>query len=664
MSASTPESRALALFRAGRWPEAESAWREVLARDPEHADALHVLGFILARTGRREEGMTLVDRSIERDPGNPGFLNNRAILLSDSGRLDEALADVRRAVEREPRFLAGYCHLGSLLRRLGRHEEALAAFHRALLLDPRSVDAHVGLGNVLRSRGERAGAAASFQAALALDPSNAPAHYNLGCLRLDEGDARAAESSFRRALDCDARNPQAWTSLAAALMRLGRSAEARAGFERALALQPGAAEALNGLGVLAHREGAVDEAIGCFARALEARPGFVQALVNWGNALKDRGDFESAESMYRRALEASPEDADALNNLGNVALERGDIEAARASYRAALEARPGSADPRYSLGQIALREQRFAQGWEDFELRFDTHPPQATLRHFAVPRLDADMLGAVRRVAVWREQGIGDQVLFSTLLPDLVARGLTAVVEVDARLVEAYRRSVPALEFRTPGDFDGAIAGCDCEVPIGSLPRLFRPDVRSFAAQPRALLVPDERRVREARAGLGEGRWLALSWRSFQRFGRGGLAHRKSFPLGLVEALAGRGVRLLDVQYGDVAEERESLERRHPGLLQRLPGLDLQEDLEGLMAALAACELVVTTSNATAHLAGAIGKRTWLLYLAGHPPFHYWAPRPDGRSLWYPSVEVLTDHSWTTWESALEAVGRRLEQGL
>jgi hypothetical protein len=77
------------------------------------------------------------------------------------------------------------------------------------------------------------------------------------------------------------------------------------------------------------------------------------------------------------------------------------------------------------------------------------------------------------------------------------------------------------------------------------------------------------------------------------------------------------------------------------------------------MAAIEACDLVVTTSNVTAHLAGIIGKRTWLVYLRGIAPFHYWVPGSDGRSLWYPSVEVVTHDAWTAWDQALRAVVAR-----
>jgi len=124
------------------------------------------------------------------------------------------------------------------------------------------------------------------------------------------------------------------------------------------------------------------------------------------------------------------------------------------------------------------------------------------------------------------------------------------------------------------------------------------------------------------------------------------MAARKSIALEHFARLAqSTGARLLDLQYGDVAAERAAFEAKHPGVLVRLDDLDTYANLEGIAAAMQACERVVTASNANAHLAGAIGKLTTLAFV-GTAPFHYWVPGPGGRSLWYPSVEIAIDPEW------------------
>jgi len=94
-----------------------------------------------------------------------------------------------------------------------------------------------------------------------------------------------------------------------------------------------------------------------------------------------------------------------------------------------------------------------------------------------------------------------------------------------------------------------------------------------------------------------------------------------------------------------------------------VPGLDRREDIDGILAAIEACDLVVTSSNVTAHFAGALGKPTWLVYLGANAPFHYWEPRTDKRSLWYPSVELVTDTRWSDWKDAFEAIAKRMQAG-
>jgi hypothetical protein len=183
-------------------------------------------------------------------------------------------------------------------------------------------------------------------------------------------------------------------------------------------------------------------------------------------------------------------------------------------------------------------------------------------------------------------------------------------------------------------------------VAIGSLPRFFRPDVHSFTAQPKALLVPDPARVEAMRAKLGDGPWIAISWKSLQSGDRKGLAARKSIPLERFATLAQEsGARLLDLQYGDVSAERAEFQAKHPSVLTKLEDLDTFVDLEGIAAAMIACGRVVTASNVNAHIAGAIGVPTTLAYKGG-APFHYWVPGPKGRSLWYPSVEIAIDPEW------------------
>jgi tetratricopeptide (TPR) repeat protein len=489
-------------------------------------------------------------------------------------------------------------------------------------------------------------------------------------------------------VEAEPRFADGWSNYGAALRESGRMDEAIAALERAVKLAPLAANAVSNLGIAYLSRNRFYEAIACQRRALELKPDSAEALTQLANALAGVGRWEEAEAAYRTAIEWQPGYPDAHNNLGMLRSERGDVAGAAASFRAALDLKPDFADatqnlgfllqqegrageaielyrralvsdPRnaraaYNLGIALVSRQEFAEGWELCERRFDTLPPVTIRRAFAVPALEARDLGAGRRIAVWKEQGVGDQILYATLLAELAARGERFVAEIDARLIPAFRRAHPDWQVVTPEESAAAFAQCDRHIAIGSLPRLLRRTLDSFEKQPQALLKPPS----PLGEGRGEGRpRLGISWRTFQPKVRGELGKRKSSSLAAFLALS-RAADLVDLQYGETADERDAFAKAG-GRLERIEGLDLFNDLDGLLGAIEGCDAVVTTSNVTAHLAGSIGKRALVMFLHGRPPFHYWAS-PGARSLWYPSVEIVTGPDIDTWDKAVAKAHERI----
>jgi len=556
----------------------------------------------------------------------PLILQGKELLRA--GDVHGAARSFHAAVASDPRDSHAHYCLAVVLERLARADEALAHYDRALAIDPRLVGAFVNSGNLLRARGDLDGARDRYRRALDVDPGDAHALNNLAGLAFESRDLPEARRLYERAVESG--SPEASLGLAkvhalvgAELLRSARYEEAERQYREALELQPSLAMAHSGL----------------------------------ASALAEQDQHESAIALYREALRLDPGDYEAINNLACLALDAGEVEEAKLLFGRAAGAQP---EARYNLSLIALREHDFESGWDAYDLRSEVDPATIGLTRSDLPLLDAGNLSTARRVAVRKEQGLGEQILFLTLLTELTDLGLEAVVESDARLLAAYRRSLPEVTFVAPADANDAFRSCDHQIPVASLGSLFRRTRESFSGQPKSLLVADPARVRRVEEVIPAGRRIGISWRSFQKGRHRRNCERKSAEIESLAPLERSGARLLDLQYGDAAHERTAFDARHPGLRVEVPGLDRFNDLEGVLAAIETCERVVTTSNVTAHFAGALGKPTWLVYLAAQPPFHYWAPGPDGRSLWYPSVEIMTDASWTTWETAFEAVARRL----
>ena len=457
--------------------------------------------------------------------------------------------------------------------------------------------------------------------------------------------------------------------LAAALNERGladfrgkRFAEAVAGYREALELRPDFHEARNNLGCALAAAGQHAEAIACFRAVIEASPRDAGAHNSLGTSLHAQGRPEAARRAFEAALAIEPAHADALINLGFLAQEEGRFSEAITMCRRALAAEPQSATARYDLGFALVCTFDFAEGWELMEWRYRTTPPMVTPRSFAKPEFAEADWGGGHRTAIWGEQGVGDRLVYATLLPEIAARGEAFILETDSRLVAAFARSHPDWKVVTRDRSEAEFAACDRGIPNASLPKLMRRTLADFDRQPRSLLAADRSRAADFRSRLAQPgvRVVGISWRSFQSAGRSVVQRRKSATLAHFDALSRReDLRLLDLQYGDTAAEREAFARAG-GPLTRLEDLDLFNDIDGVLAAVEACDLIVTTSNVTAHFAGALGKRVLLVYLAAVPPFHYWATDGSGRCLWYPSMEIVTGRDLDTWDKVLAVAAERL----
>ena len=692
-----PFQEALDLFTSGQPARAEEVLRALVDGGRAPPEAVELLGGVLSAQGRIEEALQWYDRAKALRPASPTLRHNRAQALATLGRPREALEDLEEAVRLKPDLHPAWNQMGGVLASLGEAAAAERAYRRALALKPDSAEAHYNLGLLFQETARPDEAIACYRKALQARPQFAAAHNNLANALKMRGRNDDALAHYAQAIRIDPNLADAHSNFGTALREAGRVDEAIPLLERAAALRPGAAAVQNNLGIAYFARNRLAESARCHERALAIDPAFHEARNNLGNALAALGRGEEAVACYEAVLAADPAHADAHSNLGLHLQERGDIEGAMRHYEAALAARPGhsdainnlgyllqeqgrredamalyerasAADPlnaraAYNLGLARLCRFEFAEGWRLCELRYNTTPPVAVPRAFPWPRLEAGDLGHGHRTAIWREQGVGDQLLYATLLPELAQGGERFVLEIDKRLVAAFRRSHPGWTVAAPEGPDDRFAGCDRHLAIASLPQLLRPSVESFARQPQALLVADAERSAAYRSRLEApgARVVGISWRSFQPRARGYLQRKKSVDLELFKALSQRGdLRLLDLQYGDTAEERARFAAAG-GRLQRLDELDLFNDLEGVLAAVQACDVVVTTSNVTAHFAGALGKPTFLFYLAANPPFHYWVPGPGGRSLWYPSVRIVTDAAIDTWPRALERIDELLD---
>jgi predicted O-linked N-acetylglucosamine transferase (SPINDLY family) len=335
---------AVQFHQAGKLREAESIYRQILAHQPNHADALHLLGVVALQSGQHRVAVDLIGRALAIQPAEAAYHNNQGNAWMNLGNLDVAAASFRQACAFRPAYAEAHYNLGLVFQKQGLAAEAVAEYRTALQLKPDYPDAWQNLGTLLLEQGSLAAATSAFREALRLRPLEPEIHYRLGNSLLDQAAFSEAAAAYQEAIRLRPDFAEAHYNLGIALHRQDRIAAAKAAYQTALQFRPDYPAAHGNLGKALLDEGEVDAAIEAFRAALQIQPDHADSHYNLGNAWLRQGQREAAANAYRAALRCNPHFIEAWVNLGNLLQEHDQLDEAVAAYQNALAIRPESAD--------------------------------------------------------------------------------------------------------------------------------------------------------------------------------------------------------------------------------------------------------------------------------------------------------------------------------
>jgi tetratricopeptide (TPR) repeat protein len=550
------------------------------------------------------------------EPPNPADLAaliDSAAALRALGRLHEALARADAAIALQPACVEAYNSRGITLQQLQRTQEALASFDRALALRPEKPELHNNRGNLLRHLRRLPEALASSDRAIALQPGFAAAHNSRGLV----------------------------------LQALGRWAEAAASYERALTLQPDLAEGYNNLATVQCELGEPAAALVSSRRALELQPAARGVHGNIGNALRDLERPEEALAQYQLALHEDPQDADNHCHRGNALFDLGRLSEALASYQRALELHPRHAQAHFNASLCLLLLGDFARGLPLYEWRKALQPIPAIPLPAWLGR--EELKG--RTLFVHADQALGDTVQFCRYARLATARGARVVLAVQAQLTELLGSLDPAIRVVAPGE---PPPECDCHSPLMSLPLAFGTTLASIPADvPYLSAQPERVQAWHGRLGAGGFR-VGIAWQG----SRTRIDVGRSVPLEMFAPLAAiPGVRLISLQKGAALEQLRSGSARLP---VELPGEAFDAGAQAFLdsaALMMSLDLIITCDTALAHVAGALGRPTWIA-LKQVPDWRWLLDRSD--SPWYPSVRLFRQSRRGDWPGVFADIQREL----
>ncbi|OUJ02035.1 tetratricopeptide repeat protein [Acetobacter cibinongensis] len=603
---------ALELLAHGNAELAAERLTALVRAAPENAEAWHGLACVARANGSADSALKLAAKAITLSP-QAHFHITMGLALLMLGHTEPARAAVNVAVMQTPRDPRAHQAMADVLEAQGRLEDAAQALKNALRLRPLETDRHLALAAFLARHGRVAEGIRASQKAVALEPNNIFVQNQHALLLERAGKMRDAAPHFAQVAAALPENAAALANYGAALFAQGAFEEARQVLTQSVHKQPNAAETHSNLGLVHMALGALPEAVEHLQAACTRCPDDARLATNYGTALAESGRTAEAEVLFRRAM-ALP----------------GASEQDRARAR-------------FNLGPLLLGEGRFEDGWRYFEARKDLLPQGHTQ---GLP----DWKGQTQTtpVLLYAEQGLGDTLQFSRYITHAASRAPVLLVVPSAVRGLMMRLDWGDAVTVLPEGAHAAEYGATAACSLLSLPYVLGM-AEPFAWQPQVDLPCLAPAVTEQiRVGLC---WAGNPTYRFDR--------RRSLNPVCLEPLA----RVEGVSFHSLQQNPENLP---PFALAPLPEGDLVQTasiIQGLDA-------VVTVDTGMAHLAGLLGKPTWLLNRFGGD--WRWAQGAimhqttgEERSLWYPSVRVVTQpqagEGMTPWHEPVARVAAALQ---
>ena len=559
----------------------------------------------------------------KRGRGQTGLIAE-AVELIAGGDLVRAESKLRAAASSNVHDAEVYRLLGSVLGANGRLDEAQETLEHALGLDPGSSAGLSDLGNVFRMSGRISEAEHCYRRALEIDPSSRSARLSLAYIDEHLGRNEAAKSALNSMLGPPALAP-ALQALVALLDRLGQFAEAKRVCLDVLSREPGHA--------------AADAALGFLLLKRELQP-------------------EAALTHLERALSSGYRNEDVLSNRGIALQDLGRLDEAIESYDAALKVQGDYQPARFHRALALLMRGEFARAWPDYEMRLNSEDAVAPPR--ALPRWDGRSLPDAT-LLVYGEQGLGDEIMFASCLPDLLRRCPRITLTCAAKLEPIFRRSFPQIEVnsldrtREPGG-ETLLESASVTRAIGSLPLYFRPTLEHFPDHDGYLRADPDlvAQYRERLLAMGPGPKVGISWRGGTHRSR--QAWRTLNRDHIAAILGAPGIQFVNLQYDSTGEEPEIASAIASGRLIHWP--KALTDYDHTAALVHGLDVVVSVCTAVIHLVGALGRPVWVM-----APFSpEWRYGISGEAMpWYPSATVIRQPIPGDWAPVIDAVRTRLQ---
>ena len=598
--------------------------KESIKRHGNFFEGLHDLGVAQAQLGLKDEALETFNMALSINNNSVSILFNIAKLLSELGNPNESIKYCDEVISLSPNFSEAWFHKGVLLSDAKHFEEALVCFENVILDNKDYYKAWLNKGIVLKYLNRLDLAEISYKKAFEISPNDLKVLNEYGLFFLEKSIHSVAINFFDKALSLNSNNVDALINKALTLNELKFYSESILLYRKAIAIDPLSAICWSNLGIVENNIGEHNNALSCFEKAIHLKPDYAEAWSNKGVMFMDTNNYEQAVLCFKTAIS---------------------FESQNPNYH-------------HNLSHAYFNLCNFGNAWVEYEWRWQ-------LKNMLPDKLISNKplwngIKSDSRLFIWAEQGIGDQILFSSLFNELRAYAGDIIISADKKLLPIFRRSFPNFNFidRKQSLSDEYY---DYHIPIGSIAKYFRNTIDDFNSCIHPYLIVDQGITNKKIQKFKSSQHLicGISWRSFNMQ----IGDKKSIPLSeLAPILNMQDINFLNLQnypnhFNPLLEDNVALMQK---TLINFENLDLHNDLDNLAFLIDNCDVIITCSNSTAHIAGALNKQTLLLAPFSSGKFWYWNEY-ESKSIWYPSIKVFYQSKDGSWENAINSIVKYLK---
>lgn len=590
--------RAKNLINKGQSHQAKQLLNEIHKSHPNNKEVKTALSFL----EQNENLVSSIPSEKERE---------EIAILFQSGQHEDALVKIKQAIISYPTderllYMEGCCY-----KELSRIDDALECFSRALEMKTDFYQVYNQMGSIFFLLGEFDNAIKQFQQSLSIKQDYDEALNNLG-------------STYKQ---------------------LKHNHKALQYYKQALEVNPNYIEVLNNMGVVYKDLEQHEKALELFLKAIKLKPDFYDALYNLATELSLVHRYEESITFFLQANELKPDKPELLNNLGISYQLCGQLNLAEISFKKAKTINPEHYNALFNLGRVQLSTGNLKEGFDNYEYRYQTDSFNSPKRQFNVPRWNGqDLTG--KKILIWSEQGIGDEIMFASIIPEFEHLAEKVVIECAMKLALIFQWAFPWAEVKETGPvnckhFD-YYNEFDYQIPSGSIAKFFRQTIADFEKKQKPYiprLKAGEQKVRDNLKLKDNQLLIGLCWRSSLQTVERNIHYLEVEELAPLKAI--KNATFLAVQYDDCLPELDRV--RDLGLpIRYYTNIDQKEDLGSTCALLGACDLIISPGTAAAQMAAALGVPTLIFSPTGHFKKTFQAKRIP----WHPTVQFLELHPY------------------